>query len=133
MYREGHYQWAQGGGPVAAAPGTAAGPVARFDRGYLDEHPEVARQLAGNPGLADNPQFLATHPGLDSYLAGHPEVRQELQSHSGRFMSEEWRDDLYGHRPDGSGAVGRFDCGYLDEHPEVAQQLANNPHLVDNP
>jgi hypothetical protein len=133
MYREGHYEWAQGGGPVAAAPGTASGPVARFDNGYLDQHPEVAHQLASNPKLADNPQFLATHPGLDSYLAGHPEVRQELQAHPERFMTSEWRDDLYGHGTGAPGPVGRFDRGYLDEHPEVAQQLANNPHLADNP
>jgi len=123
MYREGHYEWAHGGGPVAAAPGTASGPVARFDNGYLDQHPEVAHQLASNPRLVDNPQFLATHPGLDGYLAGHPEVRQELQSHPDRFMSDEWGDDLYGRRTGASGAVGRFDRGYLDEHPQVAQQL----------
>ena len=134
MYREGHYEWAQGGGgPVAAAPGTGSGPVARFDNGYLDQHPEVAHQLASNPRLADNPQFLATHPELDSYLAGHPEVRKELQEHPERFMSSEWRDDLYGRGTGAAGAAGRFDRGYLDEHREVAQQLANNPHLADNP
>jgi hypothetical protein len=132
-YREGHYEWTQGGGPVAAAPGTTSGPVARFDNAYLDHHPAIAHQLSRNPGLADNPQFLATHPGLDSYLAAHPEVRQELQTHPDRFMSDEWRDDLYGRGARASGAVGRFDRGYLDEHPELAQQLANNPHLADNP
>jgi len=34
-----------------------AGPVGRFDNGYLDEHPEVAHQLGANPALVDNPQF----------------------------------------------------------------------------
>src|SRR5713226_6642860 len=105
----------------------SAGPVARFDNGYLDEHPEVARQLGVSPGLADNPQFLATHPGLDRYLANHPEVRQELQSHPYRFMSTEWRDDLYGHRGVNAGAVARFDNGYLDEHPEVRTELLQHP------
>jgi len=138
MYREGHYEWNHGGGPVAAAPFTSAGPVARFDNGYLDEHPEVARQLGANPALADNAQFLATHPGLDGYLANHPEVRQELQSHPHRFMNDEWRTDLYG-RGSGNnygithGEVSRFDNGYLDEHPEVAKQLGTDPRLADNP
>ena len=66
-----------------------AGPVSRFDNGYLDEHPEVAQQLASNPHLVDNPQFLATHPGLDGYFSHHPEVREELQNHPDRFMSRE--------------------------------------------
>ena len=138
MYREGHYEWNHGGGPVAAGGGVTAGPVARFDNGYLDEHPEVAHQLSANPHLVDNPQFLATHPGLDGYLSNHPEVRQELQQHPERFMNAEWRDDLYGHGPGNNygithGEVSRFDNGYLDEHPEVARQLSANPHLVDNP
>src|SRR5258708_7966739 len=80
----------------SAAMGQSAGAVARFDQGYLDQHPEVAQQLAGRPGLVDNPQYLANHPGLDAYLAAHPIVRTELQTHPNRFMSDEWRDDVYG-------------------------------------
>jgi hypothetical protein len=138
LYREGHYEWNQGGGPIMAGPGTASGPLARFDEGYLDKHPEVARELAHNPALADNPNFLATHPGLDTYLAAHPEVRAELQAHPERFMTEEWRDDLSGHQLTGrgginSGVLQRFAAGYLDNHPDVAHQLGRNPGLVDNP
>jgi hypothetical protein len=126
MYREGHYNWSHGT------------PVSRFDNGYLDQHPEVAEQLARDPHLVDNPQYLATHPGLDQYFASHPEVRTELQQHPDRFTS---REDRYEHYENGGGYYGgphgipvsRFDNGYLDEHPEVAQQLAKDPHLVDNP
>jgi len=111
-----------------------AGPVSNFDYGYLDEHPEVAHQLGANPSLADNPQFLANHPGLDQYLSNHPEVRQDLLQHPYHFMSDEWR---LNHGGGGYGITGgevsRFDHGYLDEHPEVAEQLAHDPHLVDNP
>jgi hypothetical protein len=134
MYREGHYEWTHGG-PLATAPGLADGAVARFDRGYLDENPAVARQIATNPGLMDNPQFLAEHPGLDRYLSAHPEVRQELLTHPYAFMHSEWRDDHYGHGYGGinPGAVRRFDNGYLDENPQVAHQLGHDPRLVDNP
>ena len=121
-------------GAIASAA-FAEGPVGRFDNGYLDEHPEVAHQLGANPSLADTPQFLATHPGLDDYLSQHPEVRQDLQQHPYHFMSDEWRRD---HGYGGGygithGEVARFDHGYLDEHPEVAEQLARDPRLVDNP
>ncbi len=87
----------------------------------------MARQLAGDPRLADNPQFLATHPGLDSYLSQHPEVRQELQQHPDRFISDQWRDDLCGR----GHPLANTDH-YLDDHPEVTQQLEKNPALVDN-
>lgn len=131
MYREGHYEWSHGGGPIGAMPGTGAEQVARFDNGYLDEHPEVARQLGANPGLADNPQFLANHPGLDSYLAHHPEVRQELQQHPYRFMSDEWKDQRWDHGY-GPHPLANTDH-YLDQHPEVAQQLNQHPGLIDDP
>jgi hypothetical protein len=116
----------------ALSTAALAGPVTNFDNGYLDEHPEVARQLGAHPGLADNPQFLATHPGLDGYLSHHPEVRQDLLQHPYRFMSDEWRHDERGYGIT-HGEIARFDHGYLDEHPEVAQQLAHDPRLVDNP
>lgn len=134
MQREGHYEWAHGGGPIGVAPGTGAAQVARFDNGYLDEHPEVARQLAANPALADNPQFLASHPGLRSYLASHPGVRQELQQHPYRFMGDERRDDRDDRWDRGNGPHPLANTDrYLDQHPEVAEQLNRNPRLVDNP
>ncbi|HEV2169965.1 MAG TPA: hypothetical protein VGR40_03400, partial [Candidatus Binatus sp.] len=98
--------------------------------GYLDEHPEVAEQLARDPHLVDNPRFLATHPGLDGYFSNHPEVRQELQSHPDRFMAREGYYDShhgwhYGH------PLASTDR-YMDSHPEVARQLERNPKLVDD-
>ena len=121
MYREGHYQWSRGG--------VAPGAVARFDNGYLDQHPEVARQLAADPRLVDNPQFLATHPGLDQYFANHPEVRTELQQHPDRFMTDEWKFERREGEPHPLANTDR----YFDQHPEVAAQLEKNPALVDNP
>ena len=111
-------------------PGVTPGPVVRFDNGYLDEHPEVARQLGADPRLADNPQFLATHPGLDSYFANHPEVRAELQSHPDRFMTDEWRFNRpgYGYGPHPVANTDR----YLDAHPWVTRQLNADPRLIDN-
>ena len=82
---EGGYRWHRGGqgaggwgsgwhgyGP-AQMGGGGAGAVANFNNGYLDQHPEVAQQLAQNPKPVDDPQFRAAHPGLDQYLAAHPE------------------------------------------------------------
>ncbi|MGH7781315.1 MAG: hypothetical protein ACREQR_15985 [Candidatus Binataceae bacterium] len=117
--------------------GIGATQVNRFDNGYLDEHPEVARQLGHNPALVDNSQFMADHPGLRDYFANHPGVRADIKEHPYRFMNDEWKHDAW-HQPGygrgiGAAQVNRFDNGYLDEHPEVAQQLGHNPALVDNP
>jgi hypothetical protein len=113
-----------------AYPNITRGEVSRFDNGYLDEHPEVARQLGHDPHLVDNPQFLANHPGLDSYFANHPYVRTELQQHPDRFMSDEWRHERWenGYGPHPLRNTDR----YLDEHPEVSRQLNADPRLIDN-
>lgn len=154
---------------LAGALGTAAmaqsTPVTRFDYGYLNGHPDVAQQLAGDPALVDNHQFMESHPGLREYFASHPEVREEIRHHPYRFMSREdqlnnWQGHYWPHNWTGNvhpyptggwgnggygggygngynggsnGAAWRFDHGYLSEHPEVAQQLAQNPSLADNP
>ena len=118
MYREGHYSWSHGT------------PVSRFDNGYLDQHPEVAQQLAKDPRLVDNPQYLATHPGMDQYFKSHPEVRTELQQHPDRFMSREAR---YEHYEENGGHPIRNADHYLDNHPKVDQQLQKNPAMVDSP
>jgi hypothetical protein len=117
-------------GAIAAASVFAAGPVARFDNGYLDQHPEVAERLGRNPRLVDNPQFLANHPGMDQYFKNHPEIREELQNHPDRFMAREHNYERRGERS-GPRPLATTDR-YMDSHPKVAQQLGKNPGLIDN-
>jgi hypothetical protein len=137
MAREKRFESMGGNGPLAGFPDRGPGGVRQFDQGYLVEHPEVAHELGHNPSLADNPQFLATHPGLDSYLAAHPGVRAELQSHPNAFMSDEWRMEAYQHEMHERGVwhneVSNFNGGYLNDHPDVASELSRNPGLADNP
>jgi hypothetical protein len=116
---------------VGAISATAfAGPVGRFDNGYLDEHPEVAQQLGHDPRLVDNPQFLANHPGLDEYFKNHPEVRSDLQNHPDRFMAREHYYDNHGGW-NGAQPLATTDH-YMDSHPDVSRQLEKDPALVDN-
>jgi hypothetical protein len=115
-------------------PDITRGEVANFDQ-YLDSHPKVARELVRDPRLVNNPQFLANHPGLQSFLAGHPGVREEIHESPGQFMYREGKFEWH-ERGEGygitRGEVARFDNGYLDKHPEVAEALAKDPRLVDN-
>jgi hypothetical protein len=105
----------------------APGPAGRFDYGYLSAHPDVAKQLVAHPGLIDNAQFMERHPGLRDYLEDHPQVRSDIKNHPRAFMNRV--DQLSGwHGPEGLGNTDR----YFDQHPDVAQELNQNPKLIDN-
>jgi hypothetical protein len=120
---------AQGSTGIPSVNPANGGPIAKFDNGYLDQHPEVAQQLAHDPSLVNNQQFLNSHPGLGNYLANHPHVSTDLQNHPERFMSAE---SNYGRTENNGRPIAKFDNGYLDQHREVAQQLAHDPSLVNN-
>jgi hypothetical protein len=59
--------------------------LARFDQ-FLDSHREIADQLRKTPSLIDDPQFLQSHPELNTYLQDHPSVRQEISERPDTFM-----------------------------------------------
>ena len=101
-----------------------------FDR-YLDDHPEVARELRNKPSLIDNPNWLAQHPSTQQFLNNHPGVRQQLAQNPNRFVNREERYERDG------GDISRREAAnadnYLDRHPEIAHQLQRDPRLIDNP
>lgn len=45
---------------------------------FLGGHTGVAEELSKNPSLANNQDFLESHPDLSDYLKDHPEMKQEL-------------------------------------------------------
>jgi hypothetical protein len=61
------------------------GELARTDN-YLDQHPEVAKELSRNPKLVDDPRYVNNHPGLKDFLEDHPKVREDIKSHPNAFM-----------------------------------------------
>jgi hypothetical protein len=50
----------------------------RFNK-FLSKHPGVARDLRGNPELIYDPRYRAEHPELQQFLAGHPQIWQEIK------------------------------------------------------
>ena len=131
MYREGRYTWARPRNRAGYEPGIGAPQVNRFDNGYLDEHPGVARQLGQNPALVDNPQFMASHPGLREYFENHPGVRAEIKAHPARFMNDVRTREAWHERGGNAQPLANTD-NYLDQHPDVAKQLDAHPGLVNN-
>jgi|HubBroStandDraft_1064217.scaffolds.fasta_scaffold00006_114 hypothetical protein len=100
---------------------------------FLDQHPEIAEQLRKDPGLIDNKQFVDNHPPLQQFLADHPGVREQFKQHPEAFMHDEERFDRRdGDRPD----ITRTELvnmdRFMENHPEIAEQLRKDPSLVDN-
>ena len=53
---------------------------------FLQGHSSVAAELSKNPSLANNQEFMATHPELRDYLKDHPEAQRQLSQNPQAFM-----------------------------------------------
>jgi hypothetical protein len=52
---------------------------------FLSKNPKMAEQLAKDPNLINNKEYLAQHPGLENYLKTHPGTASEWQKHPEQF------------------------------------------------
>ena len=129
--------------------------LSAFDR-FLDGHPELAEQLRKDPSLVNSQEFVANHVDLQQYLQEHPEVREELNQNPNAVMHQEQRfDRREDQRLDRDGDRDRdrdrdrdFNRDrsdhdmtqrqisnlnqFLDNHPEIEEQLRKDPSLADN-
>jgi phage-related protein len=62
------------------------GEMASFGQ-FLSGHSTVAEQLSKDPSLANNKEFLASHPEFGEYLKAHPGVTQQLATNPQAVMS----------------------------------------------
>jgi len=51
--------------------------LSSFNR-FLGDHGNISSELARDPSLAKNPDYLRDHPALQDYLNGHPQLHEEL-------------------------------------------------------
>lgn len=100
--------------------------MAATDR-FLDSHPEIAEQLQKDPSLVNNQKFVQQHPALQQYLQQHPETSQEFQSNPAAFMQAQQR---YEQREDSRSGMS-FER-FLGNHSEIAEQISQNPSLLNN-
>ncbi len=109
------------------------GELANMDR-FLDSHPEIAEQLHKNPSLVNNNEFVEGHPALQQFLAQNPELRDEFKENPSALMHAEQRSDRPDDRRDRDltrAELGNMDR-FMDNHPEITEQLRKNPSLVNN-
>ena len=134
-------------------PDLTRGEVATTDQ-FLDQHPDIEKQLQANPSLINNQDFLRDHPELQTFLNNHPNVQAEFAENPNVFINQENRfentpadraadngqanNDQANNRggnpnPDLTrGEVASTDQ-FLDQHPSIEKQLEANPSLINNP
>jgi hypothetical protein len=61
-----------------------------------DAHQHFAAQIAKNPSLCKDHDYLQNHPELQAYLSAHPEVRQPLTSDLDTFMTHQFNNNGQG-------------------------------------
>ncbi|HZU42985.1 MAG TPA: hypothetical protein VE994_09965 [Terriglobales bacterium] len=84
MKSEGSYEKAENGSQA----GISQAELRNWDA-YLDQHKDVKADLSKNPGLIDDPNYLAKHPHLKAFLEQHPNTRAQLKAHPEKFMNRE--------------------------------------------
>ncbi len=57
---------------------------------FLGGHSAMAEQLSKDPSLANNKEYLASHPELDEYLKAHPAMTQQLAESPQTVMASNW-------------------------------------------
>jgi hypothetical protein len=53
---------------------------------FLSNHPDLSQQIAKDPTLCSNRQFLDSHRELQAYLSANPDVQKELMSNPQEFV-----------------------------------------------
>jgi phage-related protein len=118
--------------------------VADMDR-FLDNNPQIDRDLRRNPSLLTDADYLQDHPGLQSFLNQHPEMKEEIAENPRYFMQREGRFDAQ------ESARARANTGasvnanpdltrqevatmgdFLDRHPDIGKSLQKKPNLIND-
>ncbi|HEY6293143.1 MAG TPA: hypothetical protein VI455_16450 [Terriglobia bacterium] len=54
---------------------------------FMHSHPQVAEQVKKDPSLANNAEFIQSHPQYEQYLKDHPDIKTDLQQHPEHFLN----------------------------------------------
>jgi len=118
--------------PAASPQASSTGPqIGDNDRremdNYLIRRPDVAEELHKDPSLINNPSWLASHPEVQHFMSTHPNVQRMAAEHPD-FATKQIEHSAESKVDRGAARTDQF----LQNHPKVAQELANNPRLIDN-
>jgi len=103
--------------------------LATFDV-FLDNHPDIARDLRREPRLANDRRYLTSHPDLNSFLDQNPSIRRELRENPSSFVRTENRFQRSG-RDITPEEMSEFNT-FLHSHPGISKDLNANPNLAND-
>src|SRR5207247_8694662 len=89
---------------------------------------DVGRELARNPSLVNDQNFVNKHPNLARYLENHQGVREEIRENPQGFMQREKRFENSGEDIT-NGELRHFDA-FRDSDPQKAKDLQQDPALL---
>lgn len=106
--------------------------LAAFDR-FADSHREIADQLRKNPNLINSRNFVNGYPELRAFLQQHPEMSAEMRQNPNAFMQQENGFDTHADNRDvdRGGRAEQFHR-FLDDHPEIGEQIRRDHSLAVN-
>lgn len=129
-------------------PDLTRGQVKTMDQ-FLDNYPNLERQIENNPSLLTDQNFLNANPDLRNFLNNNPKLRNEIVENPQYWAQREQRyengaADEAQDATDGAvnrtentnpdltrGEVANMDQ-FLDSHPDIGKQLQSTPSLINN-
>jgi hypothetical protein len=103
-----------------------------FDH-FLENHPDMARELRERPERVNDPGFLERHSDFQAWLNDHPDAASAFREDPQGFMERErhfhhYSEDLNSgdeHRRQ----LGQFDW-FLESHSDIRRELSRRPELA---
>ena len=106
---------------------------------FLDDHSNIAKDLAKNPWLINQSKYLKHHKDLERFLEEHPQIREKVAADPTYFTQ---RQSGLEHATAGAGwSTARSSSGlndrdlaemneFLVKHKKLAKELEKDPALV---
>lgn len=107
---------------------------------FLDDHPNIYKDLRQNPWLINQSKYLKHHQDLGRFLAENPQIREKVATDPTFFTLREWRAFQPAATDRGQSSahlnpdLGNRELAALDQflakHKKTAKELERDPMLV---
>src|SRR5215469_12424527 len=130
--------------PTNPNPDLTTQEVSRMDQ-FLDDHPDIEKQLEKKPSLIDDKGYLDHHKDLARFLDEHPQIRGEFAENPRYFMQRQ--NQFEGTAADRDAVTTDRDRDrdldlkdkdladmdkFLDKHKSIAKDLDKEPSRANN-